>query len=73
MVALGWLPGSDPEKVTVGRSAKHSHFPECTGCQSRREHYHKLLRTPGTAPAVLKEAFDDMLKHNQDLSEVLNA
>ena len=59
----GKLPGSDPEKVTVGRSAKHSHFPECTGCQKRRTRWYNLSCTPGVDPALLKAAFDDMVEH----------
>ena len=34
------LPGSDPAKLRLKRSAKHSAFPECTTCQNNRKHYH---------------------------------
>ena len=64
----GKLPGSDPEKVTVGRSAKHSLFPECTGCQKRRTRWYNLSCTPGVDPALLKAAFDDMVEHQTEWS-----
>ena len=68
MVSMGLLPGSDPDQVTVGRSAKHSHFPECTKCQQKRMRWHNLSCTPGVDPALLKEAFDDMVEHQTEWS-----
>ena len=60
----GGLPGCDPARVSIRRSAKHSHFPECTTCHGLRERYFHVVQQPGADPAEVKAAEDGIIEHN---------
>ena len=48
------LPGSNPEKVTCGRAANHSNFPECTECSERRNRWLSAVKKPDSDPTVVQ-------------------
>ena len=58
------LPGCDATRLTFGRSERHSKFPECTECQTRRDAYHAALRDPACAPEFVEEKKKDVLEHH---------
>jgi hypothetical protein len=62
------LPGSDPAKLKLKRSANHSNFPECQRCQELRKEYHRLASTPGADPALVKQKLDELLEHQREWS-----
>ena len=48
------LPGSNPAKVTCGRAANHSNFPECTTCSERRNRWLSAVKKPDSDPAMVQ-------------------
>ena len=57
------LPMCDPNTLSFGRSERHSKFPECVQCQTRREAYLAAVRNPLSSPEVVKEKLDSVLEH----------
>ena len=60
------LPGADPAKLKCSRSARHSKFPECTECKTRRDAWIKAAKLAGSDPAEVARLYHELLEHNQD-------
>lgn len=52
--------------LTCVRSARHSHFPECTMCQQLRGTYFNLARSIGSSKEALSDAYDALIEHTRD-------
>jgi len=63
------LPGSDPAKLRLKRSAKHSAFPECTTCQNNRKDFHAAASARGADPAVVQQKYQKVLDHQKEWSD----
>lgn len=48
------LPGSVPDRVSVGRAANHANFPECTTCLTRRSAWLSAAKSPASDPATVQ-------------------
>ena len=48
------LPGSDPEKVRVGRACNHANFPECTSCLTLRNRWLSAAKSSRSDPATVQ-------------------
>jgi hypothetical protein len=59
---------ADAAKVKVTRSAKHSKFPECKDCQTKRYTYVELRSNPLANEEKVQEAYDDLLQHQKEWS-----
>ena len=53
----------DPDKIRVRRSARHSHFPECTTCLHRRSSYQRVYANPRSSEAERFETWTDLKQH----------
>ena len=60
------LKGSIPEEVTASRSGRHSRFPECSECHSRRELWFSAACKPGSDPKEVARLYNLVLEHNRE-------
>ena len=56
------LEGADPGKLSFGRAAKHSNFPECKSCQTLRRTWLRLEADKADED-VRKRALGELVKH----------
>lgn len=59
---------ADPSKLRMGRSAKHSHFPECNTCHRLRAVGIRLARDLGSSQEERDENYRERLEHNEEWS-----
>ena len=60
------LPASDPGRLKVSRSARHSKFPECDTCASCRDAYVNAAKNPSVDPALKEECYNALKKHQEE-------
>ena len=56
-------PPEEAAKVRVGRSARHSKFPNCSDCHTLQEDYISAASNPLADPAVVQKKLDDWMAH----------
>ena len=59
---------SDPSKLRLGRSPRHSHFPECNTCHRLRTVGIKLARDMGSSQEARDKNHQERLAHNEEWS-----
>lgn len=60
------LPGAIEGRLLMGRSARHSGFPECSRCQELRKAYIAAASARGASKDEIDRAYKDLLDHHSE-------